>query len=491
MSDCLCRNQEYYYKYRRPQKNADMTVIPRQLEQDRSLASNKYLITDEVFFRGYYKKLNGSCIDCPANANCTSLEEPQTRLPRGKQGLSQHEIFAQRGAWRVFWNDTIFLNCSNGYSGANAWKVAASRCCPDARHCSAIKEVYLDNYTQLNESSLRWRPKIQKNEKFRDWQKRWRDAQCLCNASECYSGPMCMICGNRWYEGKLVTNYVRSPISGKCELCPDGAPEFSLALGALMFVCLVISCAVCVLIRGFRFDKDEADGFQEDREGEASEILDQISIMISFAQILSSVTLTFDSVLWPRKFASFSRTISFVDIDLSTYLPIVGCKLSISSLERFALHLLTPLAIIGAIKFAQVLVRLTSKSSKSDASQTIKITVVADKCIVILISLIYPGTCRRIFQVFRCNHMREEGEYLLFDEIRFYYDYSVECWTGKHLIATAFATLGVIFFALGVPLALMFGMWNNRSSLHNLSHPKHLDTLFRYGFLYTSYGKFS
>ena len=44
-------------------------------------------------------------------------------------------------------------------------------------------------------------------------------------------------------------------------------------------------------------------------------LADQIAIMITWAQILSNVTLTYDKVLWPQDFRDFSRSVSAVNMD--------------------------------------------------------------------------------------------------------------------------------------------------------------------------------
>lgn len=157
-----------------------------------------------------------------------------------------------------------------------------------------------------------------------------------------------------------------------------------------------------------------------------------------------------------------------------------------SFLEKLVLHLILPIAIVISVKIAQLLVELSQKPIKSQTLQTLKAarTSVADQCIIFMVTMMYPGVCRRIFQVFRCHNMSS------IEEIRLQYDYSIECWKGDHLKAAGLAILGIVFFAIGFPCGMIFGMWKNRNSLHNESHPNHQYTRRRFGFLYTSYGEF-
>ena len=114
------------------------------------------------------------------------------------------QIFAKTGAWRAFWNDTIFLNCKSGYSGVSAEKIAENRCCPNATKCSQIN-------TELNQTA---RAVFMDDQEEREWQTQWRNKQCLCTTDECYSGPMCMVCG-----GLRGDAYVLDPLSKKCKAC--------------------------------------------------------------------------------------------------------------------------------------------------------------------------------------------------------------------------------------------------------------------------------
>ena len=264
----------------------------------------------------------------------------------------------------------------------------------------------------------------------------------------------------------------------------------SYAVAGLFIVCAVIFLVVFLVILCAKVGTHEGmgtcmDDYEVEKEREKAELLDQITIMISWAQILSSIPLTYDGVLWPRDFRMFSLGASVVEIDLSTYFPLVHCQLAIPFLKKFYLHLATPPAIVLTVKLAQIFAQLCSKWSKREDSPVQKSAqhAIADKFIIFMIMMLYPGLSRRIFQVFRCHDMSEIGQ------SRLYHDYSVKCWEGggEHGSAVLLAVLGIIFFSIGVPLAMLYGLWRNRSSLHDKSHPKHRDTLRRFGFLYSSY----
>jgi hypothetical protein len=284
--------------------------------------------------------------------------------------------------------------------------------------------------------------------------------------------------------------YIFSPLSKKCEYCDLGKPDMTYAVTGLFIVCVVIFLIVFLIVFFAKVDNREdmgecMDDFEVEKEREKAELLDQITIMMSWAQILSSIPLTYDGVLWPRDFRTFSLGASIVEIDLSRYFPLVHCQLAIPFLKKFYIHLATPPAIALSAKLAQALVHLCSKLYRRGDSMAQRSArgAIADKCIIFMFMMLYPGLSRRIFQVFRCHDMSEIGQ------SRLYHDYSIKCWEkdGEHGPAVFLAVLGIIFFSVGMPLAMFYGLWQNRSSLHDKSHPRHRDTLRRFGFLYSSY----
>ena len=185
---------------------------------------------------GFYQ-IGSVCEDCPPNANCSSRDDAL--------GLSVGQIFAKTGAWRAFWNDTIFLNCKSGYSGVSAEKIAENRCCPNATKCSQIN-------TELNQTA---RAVFMDDQEEREWQTQWRNKQCLCTTDECYSGPMCMVCG-----GLRGDAYVLDPLSKKCKACNHGKPNMFYALAGLALVSSVIFLVVTVIIFHTHIGANEAAG---------------------------------------------------------------------------------------------------------------------------------------------------------------------------------------------------------------------------------------
>ena len=447
-SNCLCKTWDSYYR--------------EKLERDKNTKPAE--ITEQGYYVEQLHNTTSPCLDCPDNANCSSVDGQHA-------GLSLTQIFAKRGAWRVFWNDTIFLNCSQGYTGIGAWLKASERCCPDSQTCGRHQQV---------DQNASWAPPSQ-------------DDQCLCDENECYSGPMCMVCGGVRGDG-----YALSPFSGKCEKCAI-PPSMAHALLGLGILCILVFLAVACFIRRTRLHDSgkgkSVDQFEAEKARETAERIDQFAIIISWAQILSSIPLTYDGVEWPHDFQVFARMFSIVDVDLS-WMSVVQCQLAIPFLEKFMLHLATPLVIVLSVKLSHCVTTRFCRGSaklrrtltpKSRRALALAQRAVGDKCIFFILLMLYPGLSRQIFQVFRCHHIEGTGKFRNYSLTVLQRDFSVECGQGLHVNYTAFAAAGIVFFSVGMPVALFFELWHHRKSLHNTSHPKHRNTVRRLGFLYSSY----
>jgi CRP-like cAMP-binding protein len=225
--------------------------------------------------------------------------------------------------------------------------------------------------------------------------------------------------------------------------------------------------------------------------GEALTVLsDQIAIMITWAQILSNVTRTYDRVLWPQNFRGFSRGLSAVNIDPSEFFPYIdSCSLGLKFFDRLKLHILTPVAISVTAALAYLSFRARGHRGKQVRARRRAQSAVLQKIIFYVMVLIYPSLCRHIFEVFRCRTIGEPSWSMRVLET----DFGIECgWSSdsKHLAwqhHAALAVVGIVFCAIGVPVFVFATLWRHRDFLHDKSHPKHVDTQRRLGFLFESY----
>jgi CRP-like cAMP-binding protein len=218
----------------------------------------------------------------------------------------------------------------------------------------------------------------------------------------------------------------------------------------------------------------EASGFLSDLTDHLTE---HATILVSWMQILSAVTVSADAVDWPPAFTDFAATLSIVNLDLSSLVSVSSCSLILPNHVALALHLATPPAVIVSMKLSAALaIKITSLPRKYRQLQT----NLVDKIVITITLLLYPSISTRLFKAFRC--FKVEDAYFLEA------DFSVKCWDSpEHSAYVAVSILYLIAFIVGVPLLLLWEMWRNRVHLHNTSSHKHAHVKERLGSVYAHF----
>jgi CRP-like cAMP-binding protein len=218
----------------------------------------------------------------------------------------------------------------------------------------------------------------------------------------------------------------------------------------------------------------EASGFSSDLTDHLTE---HATILVSWMQILSAVTVSADAVDWPPAFTDFAATLSIVNLDLSSLVSISSCTLILPNHVALALHLATPLAVIVSMKLSAALaMKITSLPRKYRRLQT----NLVDKIVITITLLLYPSISTRLFKSFRCFKV-EDAYYLEAD-------FSVKCWNSPE--HTAYVTVSILYliaFIVGVPLLLLWEMWRNREHLHDTSSHEHAHVKDRLGSVYAHF----
>ena len=222
----------------------------------------------------------------------------------------------------------------------------------------------------------------------------------------------------------------------------------------------------------------------------------QVTILISWVQVLSAVTVTFDGVPWPASFKAYSQgSGAIVNLDLSWLLSEMSCAFSVPFSVKFLLHLSTPFVVVLAVKGAHVASVLIGKTRQTSAVSTARRNVAehrrgfADHTLFAIMLLLYPGITSRIFQMFRCFEVPGTETRVLM------YDFGVDCDESPEYhghFSVAVVAVGV--FAVGVPMLLFVELWRHRAHLHppvqddHLSkHVKHYHVKNRLGSFYEHY----
>ena len=168
------------------------------------------------------------------------------------------ELFALPGHWRGDLSSINFESCAVVYKSANAIAIARQRCCPSSKDCarSSTEGSKHRNGTAWNANE-----------------------QCI----EGFQGVMC---------GECAANYAR--LGNSCIACPGGW-QLGGVIGSMLGSCLVI-CGVSFAILFFTTKLDKRSKSKVTHE----EISAQLKILMSWLQILSVLTVTFDGIPWVR-----------------------------------------------------------------------------------------------------------------------------------------------------------------------------------------------
>ena len=199
------------------------------------------------------------------------------------------------------------------------------------------------------------------------------------------------------------------------------------------------------------------------------------SIIISWLQILSALTITYN-ISWPSNFSTFSKSAgSFVNLDLFFFLSIGSCQMAVPFINKFLLQILTPVLFALAVVAAWLLLKICHGRKKGWKAIQKARSEQAQSIVVVVVQLIYPKLATATFRMFRCVEFPKLG-ILLLDA-----DFGKTCFQGVHATYVPFAVVSVVVYLVGVPLSTFIVLYVNRHKLH-LPHVES-----RYGDLYRQY----
>lgn len=215
-----------------------------------------------------------------------------------------------------------------------------------------------------------------------------------------------------------------------------GGPSIGSALSvvggfcAVLCMCMAVGLTCCVL-----------DRHSNDKAAAAAKTFGQIKLLVSFLQILSSMPVAFDSVPWPENFKNFALNMDWINLDfLSVLIGPDTCSLSLSALDRLAVHALVPPMLLAACLCAYGIALLTKiQAQTKERTHLRKVWWEATaKALILIILLLYPGIANRAFSMFRCKEVDGMGLRLVLSS-----DYNEYCYEGLHAtrIGTAVACL--------------------------------------------------
>jgi hypothetical protein len=374
---------------------------------------------------------------CPHGALCQPID--------GQYGAPLLEYLTPKpGFMRVNVHSELFTDCKKYHRTAAS---AIERCCPSIAAISS----------SMNTSSISFcGPSLTK----------------LHNGSreQCapgYSGIACRSCA----EGYVA--------SGRdCIVCEAGSSLSMILTVTIVVVAIPFGlCLLAFLICCGHSSKEDAEAakYRYERESEAQKgFLRKIGLLktlISFAQIMSSMTKTMTNVPFPANFRTFLRILDLSNIQFLQLFNFANCSLSGPFFFTYLSTIIVPPTLFVSACLAFVSANLcrpvTTRMAKSHRrAQTIKVMVSA-------ILLIYPSVCSQCFALFNCIQVEGFDGGLVLDG-----DFAQICWEGDH---TTFASIGVAFiivFVIGIPLATFVVLARNMPHLYDATSKKHVDVIY-------------
>eukprot|EP00937_MAST-01D_sp_MAST-1D-sp2_P000252 g252.t1 len=307
--------------------------------------------------------------------------------------------------------------------------------------------------------------------------------QCAPN----HIGIMCSSC---------IDGYAIEPSSGECEVCPSTSINVDglvVGLGVMVYIAFVAGI-YCWIVGGFEGCKERALRTSKriaenkhvaaatnvsDRASSAKGTFDEVSayldevgagdsfagqqfkILISWLQNLAAFVFTF-SIPWPKGFRNIlTGTFTWVNIDfvgLMTDFKAIKCNLDTNFKNNFAAHMaLLPMLVVGVV--IAVLIARWRLPTTDDHRNHCKQHGI--KALGFLVFLIYPGLCSKIFTVFKCVQVDDDGAEFMVADLE------IECNVdgSGHNDLKAVAFVFMIIYALGIPFATWLTLWSHRQEI--------------------------
>lgn len=379
--------------------------------------------------KGYYtNRTSDECYACPRGGNCTST----TALK-----IFTEDILPLDGYWRPNNLSLNFTSCAKGYRGSNANKLAKQRC--------------------------RWNHTANATKR-----------ECALG----YTGPLCMVCD-------VENGY--SPVENGCKKCESDQDSllgrlnhFQIFIYIFLPACglyylLIIIMSFCTYLRAHK--RGKVDHHVSCMGNAWDQIVDQIVILVSWAQILSLIPVTFSSAPWPQSFQSLCSVVGVVNFDISKIVSELDCTLHLPYMTQLKVHMLLPVAIIAVTQVAKMCLWIGAKVAsklcghcKPRSVARMKMFAGIDSMMFTLLLLIHPSLSQKLFTIFDCQAV--DG----LDDDFLVRDFTITCYSDEHLETLYIVSGGLIVFGVGVPMYLLYQLCKSKKYLFNHSSKESEET---------------
>jgi hypothetical protein len=208
-------------------------------------------------------------------------------------------------------------------------------------------------------------------------------------------------------------------------------------------------------------------------------LADRVKVIYGWMQVFSAMTITYGAVPWPEGFKTFSLDLGLaVNLDLMGVLGLFNdCKMILPFLNKFILHMITPLIVIAFVCLARIPAYFLRKTKDRRMAQT----ELMYKITVTIVLVMYPGICTRIFQVLNCKTIPGHGQNVLNA------DFGVYCSSDEYQRSKINAWIFMVLYVIGVPVGVWLLLWLHKKHLYDPSQPKHHKVRREFGTLFEQY----
>ena len=167
------------------------------------------------------------------------------------------------------------------------------------------------------------------------------------------AGPLCAVCDDEYVK-----------LGDNCLPCPGGANYLAPAMTLLgqCFCLFLLALFLIYRTKGHHKKKD------------ISPTTTEVKILISWLQILSVVSQTFDSVKWTPGFTAASQSTNIVNLDVTALFGNIpaACTMAIPFMSKFAVSASAPIGFTLAIKLGEMVAIMLTKKKKNQPPKTPK-----------------------------------------------------------------------------------------------------------------------
>ena len=253
-----------------------------------------------------------------------------------------------------------------------------------------------------------------------------------------------------------------------------------MAFIGLIIVTLVVFAAVVLLMLPCNVKRMFHEG-----TGDGAMLVGQFKILMTFMQLTSTMTVTFNSVPWSPRFTTVCWACSIANLDIVSLLMRGPCEMYVGPTLKFIISMITPVFTSVAIFAAFGVMRTvsmrriqngdndgvttvqientekvmptknsnTADDSSDTGSKNWELWALCIKSLIFSVLLLYPGLVSTVFSMFRCQNIEGLGPA---GTSWLQMDLSVQCWGPEHVPFLVVAVAGLLLYVIGVPLMMMF-----------------------------------